>query len=88
MSSLILIIGGHVGGQPVGDGSLVLFNPDPALCVEALDAEVDFLLISGKSLGEPAAMRGSIVMNTRAELETAFREYREGSFIKPHAQSE
>lgn len=89
-SSLIFIFGGHLmaGAQPVGDGSLVLLDPGPALCVEALDAEVRFLLISGKSPGEPVAMRGPIVMNTQAEPETAFREYREGSFIKPHAQSE
>jgi hypothetical protein len=28
------------------------------------------------------AWRGPIVMNTQEELETAFREYREGTFIK------
>jgi redox-sensitive bicupin YhaK (pirin superfamily) len=28
------------------------------------------------------AWRGPIVMNTQAELETAFREYHEGTFIK------
>jgi hypothetical protein len=33
-------------------------------------------------LNEPVAWRGPIVMNTQAELELAFREYREGTFIK------
>lgn len=41
-----------------------------------------FLLISGKPIGEPVAWQGPIVMNTRAELELAFREYRDGSFIR------
>jgi len=41
-----------------------------------------FILISGKPIGEPVAWRGPIVMNTEAELTLAFREYREGTFIK------
>ena len=39
-------------------------------------------MISGKPLREPMAWHGPIVMNTDEELVTAFREYREGSFIK------
>jgi len=31
---------------------------------------------------EPVAWYGPIVMNTEGELETAFAEYREGTFIK------
>ena len=31
---------------------------------------------------DTVALRGPIVMNTQAELELAFREYREGTFIK------
>lgn len=34
-------------------------------------------------LGEPVAWRGPIVMNTQEELQAAFREYRNGTFIKP-----
>jgi redox-sensitive bicupin YhaK (pirin superfamily) len=43
---------------------------------------VRFLLVSGKPLKEPVAWYGPIVMNSQQELETAFREFREGSFIK------
>lgn len=41
-----------------------------------------FLLISGKPLNEPIAWYGPIVMNTQAELRTAFQEYKEGTFVK------
>jgi redox-sensitive bicupin YhaK (pirin superfamily) len=51
--------------------------------VIAADREpVRFLLISGKPIKEPVAWYGPIVMNTEKELETAFEEYRSGTFIK------
>ena len=40
------------------------------------------LLISGKPIGEPVAWHGPIVMNTKQELQTAFQEYQDGTFIK------
>ncbi len=36
----------------------------------------------GRPLGESVAWRGPIVMNTQAELDLAFRELKEGNFIK------
>jgi len=45
-------------------------------------AQARFLLVSGRPLREPVAWYGPIVMNTRAELETAMEEYRNGTFIK------
>jgi len=41
-----------------------------------------FFLIAGKPLKEPVAWGGPIVMNTEEELETAFRELNENTFIK------
>ena len=41
-----------------------------------------FIFVSGKPLNEPIAWGGPIVMNTQEELDTAFKEYREGNFIK------
>lgn len=61
---------------------LLLFDDGDHLRVNSTEEEVRFLLISGRPLAEPVAWRGPIVMNTREELETAFREYREGTFVK------
>ncbi|MBN2852708.1 MAG: pirin family protein [Clostridia bacterium] len=41
-----------------------------------------FLLIAGKSLHQPIAWGGPIVMNTREELELAFNELDHNTFIK------
>ena len=51
--------------------------------VQAGPDGVRFLLISGAPIDEPVAWHGPIVMNTRAELEQAFRELRNGTFIRP-----
>jgi quercetin 2,3-dioxygenase len=41
-----------------------------------------FLLAAGKPLREPISWGGPIVMNTKEELNLAFRELKEGTFIK------
>jgi quercetin 2,3-dioxygenase len=40
------------------------------------------IVVAGAPLGEPIAWGGPIVMNTRDELERAFRELDEGTFIR------
>lgn len=66
----------------LGNETLVLFEDGEALMVSARKKGVKFLLISGRPLGEPVAWRGPIVMNTQEELQIAFEEYRDGTFIK------
>jgi quercetin 2,3-dioxygenase len=63
-------------------GNVVLFTDGEELTVATEDDPVRFLLISGKPIGEPVAWYGPIVMNTQAELETAFEEFERGTFIK------
>ena len=50
--------------------------------VQAGEEGVRFLLVSGKPLEEPVAWYGPIVMNTQAELRTAFDELDKGTFLK------
>ena len=66
----------------IGKDHLVIFKDGDNVKIKANDKELRFLLISGKPLGEPVAWYGPIVMNTREELEIAFEEYRNGTFIK------
>jgi redox-sensitive bicupin YhaK (pirin superfamily) len=66
-----------------GDRTLVRFGNGDEVTVQAGEQGVRFLLISGQPLQEPVAWHGPIVMNTQAELQQAFAELRNGTFIKP-----
>ena len=65
-----------------GNRSLVLFDRGDEVTVQAGDASIRFLLVSGRPLEEPVAWRGPIVMNTNEELQQAYSELRSGTFIK------
>jgi redox-sensitive bicupin YhaK (pirin superfamily) len=62
---------------------LVLFDQGDEVVVQAGDEGVRFLLVSGKPIEEPVAWYGPIVMNTQAELQQAFKELEQGTFLKP-----
>ena len=68
--------------QLIESDRLVIFDDGDEIIVSTDDCPIRFLLISGKPIGEPIAWYGPIVMNTREELEEAFREYSNGTFIK------
>ena len=68
--------------EETGNRSLVLFDNGDDVTVQAGEAGIRFLLVSGKPLEEPVAWRGPIVMNTQAELEQAYQELQSGTFIK------
>ena len=65
----------------ISAGSAVLFEDGDEINISTENNAARFLLISGKPIGEPVAWYGPIVMNTEAELELAFKEYEEGTFI-------
>ncbi|MFA6541164.1 MAG: pirin-like C-terminal cupin domain-containing protein, partial [Bacteroidota bacterium] len=62
--------------------SMILFDTGDEVTVQAGETGIRFLLISGKPLQEPVAWGGPIVMNTQEELQKAFSELRNGTFIK------
>jgi hypothetical protein len=68
--------------EAVENGTLVLYEDGDQVWIKAAEEPIRFLLISGKPLNEPVAWGGPIVMNTKEELDEAFREFRSGTFIK------
>ncbi|MET9493119.1 pirin family protein [Nocardia sp. NPDC006630] len=76
---------GEFGRDTAHSGQAVHLEPSPgeptALQVRNTGAEpLHFLLWTGVPLHEPVAMGGPFVMNTRAELEQAVRDYQAGEF--------
>jgi redox-sensitive bicupin YhaK (pirin superfamily) len=81
-----------VGGSPaavrtdIGNRSLVLFDRGDEIVVQAGEQGIRFLLVSGAPIREPVAWYGPIVMNTEEELQQAYAELKDGSFIKEGAR--
>jgi hypothetical protein len=53
---------------------------DKPVRVAALDGPVEILVLQGRPIAEPVAQYGPFVMNSRAELEQAFNDYRRTQF--------
>jgi len=60
----------------------VLFNPGGRSWIRASGEGVRFLFLCGKPLKEPIAWGGPVVMNTQEELDKAFEELDNNTFIK------
>jgi redox-sensitive bicupin YhaK (pirin superfamily) len=71
---------GDFDGRTAGAGQVVIFDRggDSVAIRNGSNAPVSLLLIAGQPLGEPVARYGPFVMNTRAELQEAVDDFREG----------
>jgi redox-sensitive bicupin YhaK (pirin superfamily) len=72
---------GDLDGSLVHAPGLVVFEDGDEVRVRAYSQPVRFLLVSGAPLGEPIARYGPFVMNTRAELQRALADLRDGTFV-------
>lgn len=72
---------GELDGARLEQAQLILFTEAGSIAVKAI-TDLHYIFVSGKRLKEPIAWGGPIVMNTRQELEIAFRELNEGTFIR------
>jgi len=72
-------------GTETGINDLVLFNDAEKIEVFATE-DARYIFVAGKPMHESISWGGPIVMNTDEELQTAFRELDEGTFIRtrPH----
>ncbi|WP_347310429.1 pirin family protein [Defluviimonas sp. SAOS-178_SWC] len=66
-----------------GNRTLIRFGTGDEVTVQAGDQGIRFLLISGAPIEEPVAWHGPIVMNTKAEIQQAMADLRNGNFIRP-----
>lgn len=71
-----------IGEKPtsIGAEQLAVLKEGDAIKVEA-EQDSTYIVVAGKPLNEPVERAGPFVMNTRAELEKAFADYRSGQFV-------
>jgi redox-sensitive bicupin YhaK (pirin superfamily) len=72
---------GTVGREraAIGRGQLAAFGPGGALTLAAdANRSLDLFVLGGQPIREPIAAHGPFVMNTRAELVTAFEDFQAG----------
>jgi len=83
-NSFIYCYGGEaiIDGQKIVNQQTVLFEDGDSISIQALSDGFKLLFLCGKPLNEPISWKGPIVMNTKEEIKTAFRELSEGTFIK------
>lgn len=68
--------------QGLAPKQAVLFGEGRRLFIKALSGASRLLIFKARPLGEPIAWGGPVVMNTEAELRTAFAEMDRGDFIR------
>lgn len=76
----------EIQGVKISEGQCGVFGEGDSIKVSSKDG-ARFLFVTGEPLNEPVAWQGPIVMNTEEELEKAFQELDEGTFVKSHKVS-
>jgi quercetin 2,3-dioxygenase len=89
--AIIAVLRGAVsvnGSRPAGAAELVLLDADGSqLQIEAAEESL-LLVLSGAPIEEPIVGYGPFVMNSRAEIETAMRDFQLGRFgVMPGIES-
>lgn len=70
----------HLGDTKIDVNHLVKVLPGKSVQITNGDKEAEFLVLQGKPINEPVALRGPFVMNTEEELNIGFAEYRKTQF--------
>jgi redox-sensitive bicupin YhaK (pirin superfamily) len=64
----------------LGRDDLGVLTQGDAVSLQAGQEDARFLVVAGKPLREPVARGGPFVMNTKAEVQQAFEDYKQGEF--------
>lgn len=85
-SVMIFTLLGEVsaGGEYIEEKTAVKLTEGDFLTIQNGSKDAQILYINSRSLHEPVAWAGPIVMNTQEELRQAFSELSTGTFIKEH----
>jgi quercetin 2,3-dioxygenase len=81
-NTMLLVIEGNVNVNEIkiNQHDFVLFKNEGDIISISANEKSTLLLLSGLPINEPIAQYGPFVMNTQAELQTAFEEFQSGKF--------
>lgn len=72
----------YVGDELVKEKTAVKLTQGEQVVIKATDKNAQVLFVSSRLLDEPIAWGGPIVMNTREELQKAFDDLKQGTFLQ------
>ena len=86
-AAFVYVYAGSAGsdGGDLPQHSLAVLGEGDEIRVAAGPDGARFICVAGKPIGEEVVQYGPFVMNTRAEIELAFREYQSGQLVKKKA---
>lgn len=81
-TTAVLVMGGNITVQDrtARTNDLILFGDTGEHIDIVAGAETQLLVLNGEKIGEPVVQHGPFVMNTRAEIATAYQDLRGGKF--------
>ncbi len=69
-----------IGGRTVASGHVVELRSDAVVRIDNAGAESELLMLQGRPIAEPVVKHGPFVMNTKAEIQQAIRDYQTTGF--------
>lgn len=86
---VFLLVGdGIIANEVISEKTAVKLSEGTSLDIQATKEPLQVLFLSSNRLDEPVSWGGPIVMNTKEELNQAFKELQENTFLKQKAQYE
>lgn len=70
----------HIAGMEITPMKAIEIHADQEVIVDGGETESKLLLLQGKPIDEPVVQHGPFVMNTQAEIQQAFNDYRRTEF--------
>ncbi len=72
----------YIGGELIKEKTAAKLSEGDNVQIETKDSKAQVLFVSSEKLDEPVVWGGPIVMNTKEELQKAFNDLRQGTFLQ------
>ena len=76
----------YISGELIKEKTAVKLSQGNSVEIKSTDTKAQVLFVSSTRLDEPIAWGGPIVMNTKDELNKAFQDLKDGTFLKTGIQ--